>query len=107
MSNIMKMMGQFKEIQSKIDKMKESIVVLEAEGNAGGGMVSIRLNGKNMLKEVKIDSSLLCKENVEILEDLIVAAHSDAYKKIEDLVATKTQEVTAGLPIPSDFKFPF
>ncbi|ACT57236.1 YbaB/EbfC family nucleoid-associated protein [Candidatus Liberibacter asiaticus] len=107
MSNIMKMVGQFKEIQGKMEKMKESITSLEAEGNAGGGMVSVRINGKNMLTGVKIDRSLLFEDNVEILEDLIIAAHSDAHKKIEDLVATKTQEITEGLPIPPGLKFPF
>ncbi|QTP63913.1 YbaB/EbfC family nucleoid-associated protein [Candidatus Liberibacter africanus] len=101
------MMGQFKDIQGKIEEMKESIVLLEAEGNSGGGLISVRLNGKHMLTGVKIDSSLLCQENAEMLEDLIIAAHSDAHQKIEDLVAAKTQEITSGLPIPPGMKFPF
>ncbi|ADR51979.1 nucleoid-associated protein [Candidatus Liberibacter solanacearum] len=104
--NIMKMMGQFKEIQGKMEKMKSSIMALEVEGNAGGGMVRVRLNGKHMLLEVKIEDSLLCKENSEILEDLIVAAHNDAHKKIEDLVAEKTQEATAGLSLPPGLNLP-
>ncbi|MBY7649115.1 MAG: YbaB/EbfC family nucleoid-associated protein [Candidatus Liberibacter europaeus] len=107
MSSMIKMMGQIKEIQGKMEKIQESITAIEVDGVAGGGMVNVRLNGKNALIKLKIDDSLLCKDNSEILEDLIIAAHSDARKKIEGLVEEKTLEATAGLPIPSGFKFPF
>ncbi|MBL0848695.1 MAG: YbaB/EbfC family nucleoid-associated protein [Candidatus Liberibacter ctenarytainae] len=106
MNNMMKMMGHFKEIQGKMEQVQETIAALEAEGTSGGGIVRVLLKGRNTLRKLKIDDSLLCKENAEILEDLIIAAHNDAQKKLEDLVAEKTREATAGLPIPDGFKLP-
>ena len=59
------------------------------------------------MRGVRVDPSLLNGEEAEILEDLIVAAHNDAKGKIEQLMAEKTQELTAGLPIPPGMKLPF
>ncbi len=56
---------------------------------------------------VVVDPSLLKEEEAEILEDLIVAAHNDAKTKLDDVIAKKTQEITAGLPIPPGMKLPF
>ena len=78
-----------------------------ADGTAGGGMVTVTLTGKGVLQAVKIDPSMFKEDDVEILEDLIIAAHNDAKGKIEAIVAEKTQEMTAGLPIPPGMKLPF
>ncbi|MBA5724441.1 YbaB/EbfC family nucleoid-associated protein [Candidatus Liberibacter sp.] len=106
MSNMMKMMGQVKEIQEKMGKMQDVIANLEAEGVSGGGLVRVRLNGKNTLIGLKIDDSLLCKEDSEILEDLVVAAHRDARQNLEEMIEAKTREITSGLSLPPGFKFP-
>ena len=107
MRDLMNMMKQAKEIQAKFQAMQEEVAELEASGTSGGGMVTVTLSGKGDMRGVKIDPSLLSGEEAEILEDLIVAAHNDAKGKIEQLMAEKTQELTAGLPIPPGMKLPF
>ncbi|TCL71909.1 YbaB/EbfC family nucleoid-associated protein [Rhizobium sp. BK251] len=107
MRDIMGMMGKVKEMQAKMEKMQAEIAELHAEGKAGGGLVTVRISGKGELLGLKIDPSLFKEDDVEILEDLIVAAHKDAKDKAEALAAEKTKELTAGLPIPPGFKLPF
>ncbi|WP_407810549.1 YbaB/EbfC family nucleoid-associated protein, partial [Staphylococcus aureus] len=77
------MMGKVKEMQAKMEKVQEEIAALEIEGRAGGGLVTVILNGKGEMRGLKIDPSLLKEDEVEILEDLIVAAHKDAKQKGE------------------------
>lgn len=107
MRDIMGMMGKVKEMQAKMEKMQAEIAELQAEGKAGGGLVTVTLNGKGEMLGLKVDPSLFKEDDVEILEDLIVAAHKDAKDKAEALAAEKTRELTAGLPIPPGFKLPF
>ena len=107
MRDLMNMMKQAKEMQAKFQAMQEEVAMLEASGTSGGGMVTVTLSGKGDMRGVRIDPSLLNGEEGEILEDLIVAAHNDAKGKIEQLMAEKTQELTAGLPIPPGMKLPF
>lgn|SRR5690606_13024020 len=107
MRDIMGMMGKVKEMQAKMEKMQADIAALDVEGKSGGGLVSVRLNGKGEMLGLKIDPSLFKEDDVEILEDLIIAAHQDAKGKAEALAAEKTQELTAGLPIPPGMKLPF
>lgn len=107
MRDIMGMMGKVKEMQAKMEKMQEEIAALEVDGKSGGGLVTVTMTGKGELKGVKIDPSLFKEDEVEILEDLIVAAHKDAKDKAEAIAAEKTKEMTAGLPIPPGFKMPF
>ena len=107
MRDIMGMMGKVKEMQAKMEKMQAEIASLEVEGKSGGGLVTITMTGKGDLKGVKIDPSLFKEDEVEILEDLIVAAHKDAKDKAEAEAAEKTRALTAGLPIPPGMKLPF
>ena len=107
MKDIMGMMGKVKEMQAKMEQMQAEVAALEVEGKSGGGMVSLRMNGKSELLSLKIDPSLLKEDEVEILEDLIIAAHKDAREKAERQTAEKTQALTAGLPLPPGFKLPF
>ncbi|MGO8371977.1 YbaB/EbfC family nucleoid-associated protein [Rhizobium ruizarguesonis] len=107
MRDIMGMMGKVKEMQAKMEQMQAEIAELTAEGKAGGGLVTVLISGKGELKSLKIDPSLFKEDDVEILEDLIVAAHKDAKDKAEALTAEKTKALTAGLPIPPGFKLPF
>ena len=74
------------------------------EGQSGGGLVVLTLNGKGEVVGVKIDASLAKPEEVEILEDLIVAAHTDAKAKVERLMQEKMQSLTGGLPLPPGMK---
>lgn len=107
MKDIMGMMGKIKDMQAKMERMQEELAELECEGVAGGGMVTVRLSGKGQMKGVKIDPSMFKEDDVEILEDLIVAAHNDAKAKVEATMAERTKELTAGLPIPPGMKLPF
>ncbi|WP_193177801.1 YbaB/EbfC family nucleoid-associated protein [Oricola nitratireducens] len=107
MRDIMGLMSKAKEMQEKMQAMQAEMETMTADGTAGGGMVTVTLNGKGALQAVKIDPSMFKEDDVEILEDLIIAAHNDAKAKIEAIIAEKTQEMTAGLPIPPGMKLPF
>ena len=87
--------------------LQEEIADLTVEGSAGGGMVSVTLSGKGEMKGLRIDPSLAKADEVEILEDLILAAHQDAKTKAEALLQEKTQEMMGGLGLPPGFKMPF
>lgn len=107
MKNIMGLMGQMKDMQAKMEAMQEELETLEIVGTAGGGLVEVTLTGKGVMRGAKIDPSLIKPEEVEILEDLLTAAHNDAKSKAETAVAEKTSELTAGLPLPPGMKLPF
>ncbi|WP_457299699.1 YbaB/EbfC family nucleoid-associated protein [Phyllobacterium sp. P5_D12] len=107
MRDIMGMMKQAKEMQAKMAAMQEEISALEAEGQAGGGLVTVKLSGKGALTALTIDPSLFKEDDIEVIEDLIIAAHNEAKSKVEAIMAEKTQALTAGLPIPPGFKLPF
>ena len=107
MKDLMGLMGKAKEMQAKFEAMQQEVASIEATGQAGGGMVSVTLSGKMEMKALKIDPSLFKEDEVEILEDLILAAHNDAKAKVEAVLQQKTREMTAGLPIPPGMKLPF
>ena len=107
MKDLLGLMGKAKEMQAKFQGMQEELATIEASGQAGGGMVTVTLSGKFEMKSLKIDPSLFKEDDVEVLEDLILAAHNDAKAKLEATMQKKTQELTAGLPIPPGFKMPF
>lgn len=107
MKDIMGMMGKVKEMQEKMQTMQAELENIEVEGVSGAGMVTVTLSGKGVMKGLAIDPSLITPDDVEMLEDLIMAAHNDAKAKSEAAMAEKTQELTAGLPIPPGMKLPF
>ncbi|MEI9409178.1 YbaB/EbfC family nucleoid-associated protein [Mesorhizobium salmacidum] len=107
MKDLLSLMGKAKEMQAKFQAMQDEIATVEAVGQAGGGLVSITLSGKFDIKSLKIDPSLFREDEVEILEDLILAAHNDAKAKVEQIMQEKTKALTAGLPIPPGMKLPF
>ncbi|MDZ5700154.1 YbaB/EbfC family nucleoid-associated protein [Chelativorans sp. M5D2P16] len=107
MRDLMGMLGKAKEMQEKFQAVQEEIAALEIDGQAGGGAVKVTLSGRFEMKKLDIDPSLFKEDDVEILEDLILAAHNDAKAKLEAAMQQKTQEMTAGLPIPPGMKLPF
>ena len=107
MKDIMGMMKAASEMKGKMEAMQAELANLVVEGRSGGGMVIVSLSGKGDLKGLKIDPSLFREDDVEVLEDLIVAAHADAKAKSEAEMQQRMSEVTAGLPIPPGMKFPF
>ena len=104
MKNFASMMKQAQELQTRMGEMQAEMERARVEGQSGGGLVVLTLNGKGELVGVKIDPSLAKPEEVEILEDLIVAAHTDAKAKVERLLQEKMQSLTGGLPLPPGLK---
>jgi DNA-binding YbaB/EbfC family protein len=102
--DLMKMMKQAQELQGRMQKMQEDLGHLEVEGQSGGGLVKLKLNGKLEAKSLKIDPSLIKPEEAEMLEDLIVAAFQDAKAKAEAAVQVKVQELTGGIALPPGLK---
>ena len=107
MKNIGQMLKQAQELQNKMGEMQEKLAEAEISGQSGGGMVTCTLNGKGEMKGVKIDPSLVDPIEIEILEDLIVAAHADAKSKLETYVQEEMSKVTGGLQLPPGMKLPF
>jgi DNA-binding YbaB/EbfC family protein len=104
MKNFTQMMKQAQELQGRMAEMQAEMEHTVVEGRSGGGMVSVTLNGKGDMTGVKIDSSLLKPDEIEILEDLIVAAHADAKAKIEEVIKEKMKTLAGGLPLPPGLK---
>jgi DNA-binding YbaB/EbfC family protein len=105
MRDMLGMMGKIKELQANMERMQAELETLEVQGSAGGGLVSVTVNGKGAVKKVSIDASLMKADEKEIVEDLIVAASSDARTKSEKLVEEKAKALTGGLPLPPGMKF--
>lgn len=104
MKDLFGMMKQVQQIQERAQRMQEELAAMEISGEAGGGLVRVMLNGKGDMKGIRIDPTLLKAEEAEILEDLIVAACTDAKGKVETAVQGKMQEITGGLPLPPGMK---
>src|SRR5262245_24116246 len=98
--DLMGMMKQAAQLQAKMKALQDELDTIEVEGISGGGVVAVRLSGKGDMKGVRIDDSLLKPGEKEILEDLLVAAHSDARKKSEAVMQDKMKQLTGGLPLP-------
>ncbi|MCZ7642485.1 MAG: YbaB/EbfC family nucleoid-associated protein [Pseudorhodoplanes sp.] len=104
MADIMNMMKKAAELQAKMKAMQDELETVAIDGSAGGGLVSVTLSGKGELKAVHVDDSLMKAEEKEILEDLLVAAHADARRKSEAVMAEKMKALTGGLPLPPGLK---
>ncbi len=104
MKDLMKMMQQAQEIQGKMQRMQEELAALEVEGQSGGGMVKVTLNGKGEMRALKLDPGLVKPGEHEMIEDLVIAAFADAKAKVEVQMQNKMQEVTGGLGLPPGMK---
>lgn len=104
MKNILSMMKQAQELQSKMAELQAELESMEVEGTSGGGLVKVILTGKGVMARISIDASLIKPDEAEILEDLIIAAHNDAKQKAEKNMAEKMQALTSGLPLPPGMK---
>ena len=95
--NIQQMMKQAQQMQEQLQKQ---MAELRAEGNAGGGMVTVVVNGAKQVQSLKIDPEVVSKDDVEMLEDLIVAAVNDAHRKADEEMAKQMGGMMGGLKIP-------
>jgi DNA-binding YbaB/EbfC family protein len=107
MKDISQIMRQAQQMQAKINEAQKKLEAMEVEGSSGGGMVKLRISGKNALLSINIDPSLMVADDREILEDLIKAAHDDARRKLEDTQNEEMKGLSGGLGILPGFKMPF
>ena len=104
--NIAGLMQQAQKMQDNLKRAQEEIAKLEVEGQAGGGMVKVVMNGRHEVRSVRIERELLAGDP-EMLEDLIAAATNDAVNRIGAASQEKMAGVSAGMPLPPGFKLPF
>tara|TARA_B100000029_G_C17005314_1_gene752757 strand:+ start:66 stop:389 length:324 start_codon:yes stop_codon:yes gene_type:complete len=107
MKNLGQMMKQAQQMQAKMAEMQEGLGALEISGGAGGGMVTVTLNGKGEMQGLKIDPSLVNSDDVEVLEDLVTAAFNDAKTKVEVHMQEEMSKLTGGLKLPPGMNLPF
>ena len=107
MKNLANMLREAQKLQQRMNELQEKLAALEVEGQAGGGLVKVVLGGKGELKRVSIDPSVVDPQEVEVLEDLIVAAAADAKAKLEARLREEMQAITGGLPLPPGLGLPF
>jgi hypothetical protein len=98
------LMKQATELKSKMETMQAELDRIAVDGTAGGGLVTVTLSGKGDLRSAKVDPSLLKPDQKEIIEDLFVAAHADARRKLEAILQERMQSLTGGLPLPPGLK---
>ena len=98
--NIQQMMKQAQEMQNRLQKQ---MAELRVEGNAGGGMVTVVINGAKQIQSLKIDPEAVSKDDVEMLQDLIVAAINDAQRKADEAMSQQMSGMMGGLKIPGMF----
>jgi DNA-binding YbaB/EbfC family protein len=103
MGDLGKLMKQAQEMQSKMARVQEELAGREVEGTAGGGMVTVRMNGKQELLSVKIKPDAVDPEDVEMLEDMLMAAFSEARRQAEDLMQKEMAKATGGMGLPGMF----
>jgi len=100
------LMKQAQKMQEDMQKAQAEIARMEVEGQSGGGMVKVIMNGRHELRSVKIDDSLMADDK-DMLEDLLAAAVNDAVRRIEQETSSKMSGLTAGLNLPGGMKLPF
>ncbi len=107
MRGMNQMLQQAQKLQKQMDDMQKQLDSVEVEGASGGGMVKAVVTGKGDLKRISIDPSLVDPAEVEMLEDLIVAAVHDAKSKADNQASSEMSKLTGGLSLPGGMKLPF
>lgn len=107
MKNLGNMLKEAQKLQSKMADMQAKLAETELNGSAGGGLVSVTVNGKGEMRAIKIDPSLAEPGEIEVLEDLIVAAFNDAKTRVEAHLQDEMGKLTGGMNLPPGLKLPF
>ena len=105
MADMMKILQQAQQMQGRLQQIQDELAQLSVTGSAGGGMVSVEADGKGQVRKVTIDPSVVSASDVEMLEDLVLVAVSEAQKKAAALAQEQMGKLTGGLDLP--FKLPF
>lgn len=107
MKNLAGLMKQASQMQSRMAEMQAKLEAMEITGESGAGMVSLVLSGKGDLKRLTVDPRLGDPAEMETLQDLVIAAHADARRKLEETTSAEMQAMTGGLQLPPGMKLPF
>ena len=94
-------MGNMAGMMKKVQKMQADIKTRTVEASVGGGAVTVVMNGEKIIESLKLNPSAVDPEDVEMLEDLVMAAVNEASKKVDDLLAQEMGKVTGGLNLPT------
>lgn len=103
MGNMGNMMKQMQQMQKKMMKAQEELLAMEFEASSGGGMVTIIADGSRNIKDIQINEEAVDPDDVEMLQDLILAAINDVMKQIEDKTEQTMGKFTKGLNVPGMF----
>lgn len=101
----MKILQQAQQMQGRLQEIQDELSQKTVSGSAGGGMVTAEADGKGQIRRIKIDATVVDPADVEMLEDLVLVAVSDAQKKAAELAQQEMGKLTGGLDLP--FKLPF
>ncbi|MGI9078744.1 MAG: YbaB/EbfC family nucleoid-associated protein [Gemmatimonadaceae bacterium] len=104
MADFMKIMQQAQQMQGRLQQMQDELGTKTVSAASGGGMVTVTADGKGQIRSIRIDPSVVSSSDVEMLEDLVLAAVGEAQKKAGELAQEEMQKLTGGLPFP--FKLP-
>jgi DNA-binding YbaB/EbfC family protein len=105
MADIMKMLQQAQQMQGRLQQMQQELENKTVTASSGGGMVTVTADGKGQVRSVRIDPTVVSPTDVEMLEDLVLAAIAEAQKRAAELAQEEMQKLTGGLSLP--FKLPF
>ncbi|MBI3584024.1 MAG: YbaB/EbfC family nucleoid-associated protein [Nitrospinae bacterium] len=100
MTNIGNIMKQAQKVQERIAEVQRELINKKVEASSGGGMVTVTANGRQEILSVKIDPSVVNMQDVEMLEDLVLAAVNEALRKSQEIITEEMSKVTGGIKIP-------
>ena len=98
--NMNNMMKQMQKMQKKMEEVQAAVDATELEATAGGGAIKVLVNGKKEVLDIQIDPSVVDPEDVEMLQDLVIAAVNEGLRKAEEFAANEMKKVTGGMNIP-------
>jgi len=103
MKDFGKLLKQAQQVQAKMAEMQAALGEKRIEASSGGGMVTVVMNGRQEIVSLTIDPEVVDPQDVEMLEDLVIAAINEARAKVEELVKSEMSEITGGMPLPGLF----
>jgi len=103
MKDMGKLLKQAQQMQAKMAQMQAELAEKSVEASAGGGMVKVVMNGRHEIVSVKIDPEVVDPQDVEMLEDLVASAVTEAVNRVEEMVRDEMSSITGGLPLPGMF----
>ncbi|WP_330389694.1 YbaB/EbfC family nucleoid-associated protein [Geosporobacter ferrireducens] len=101
--NMNNMLKQVQKMQKEMEKLQEEVEQREVEASAGGGAVTVKVNGKREILDIAIQPAVVDPDDIEMLQDLILAAANEALRKAEEMMAKEMGKVTGGMNLPGLF----